>query len=126
MADDAQHIVDTLGLAAAVEARTGGQRLVLASARGAGLDGVDVIREIVWAYGWELLTHGTRGSKVARWPRLLTALRPQVLPHLTARFLQTEQITCQRACSGSTEQAAPRFILHGHQAEYRLSVGHQR
>ena len=71
VAADARHTLDTLGLAAVVEARTGGQRLVLASARGPGLDGVDVIGEILRDYGWELLTHGTRSPKVTRWPRLL-------------------------------------------------------
>ena len=65
---------DALGLAAVVEARSGGQRLVLASARGPGLDGVDVIGGIVQDYGWELLTHGTRSHKVARWTRLLESL----------------------------------------------------
>ena len=74
VAADARHTLDTLGLAAVVEARSGGQRLVLASARGPGLDGVDVIGEIVRDYGWELLTHGTRSPKVARWPRLLESL----------------------------------------------------
>ena len=71
---DGRHTLDTLGLAAVVEARTGGQRLVLASATGPGLDRVDVIGEIVRDYGWELLTHGTRSPKVARWPRLLESL----------------------------------------------------
>ena len=56
----------------------------------------------------------------------ITTLRPQVLPHITARFLETEQSTCQRACSGTTKQAAPRFIPRGHRAEYRSSVGHHR
>ena len=65
---DARHTLDTLGLMAVSEARAGGQRLVLASARGPGLDGVDVIGEIVRDYGWELLTHGTHSPKVARWP----------------------------------------------------------
>ena len=74
MAADARHTLDTLGVAAVVEARAGGQHLVLASARGPGLDGVDVIREVMRDYGWELLTHGTRSPKVARWPRLLEGL----------------------------------------------------
>ena len=74
VAADARHTLDTLGLAAVVEARSGAQRLALASARGPGLDGVDVIGEIVRDYGWELLTHGTRSPKVARWPRLLESL----------------------------------------------------
>ena len=74
VAADARHTLDTLGLAAVVEARAGGQRLVLASARGPRPDGVDVIAEIVRDYGWELLAHGTRSPKVARWPRLLESL----------------------------------------------------
>ena len=43
VAADARHTLDTLGLMAVVEARAGGQRLVLASAGGPGLDRVDVI-----------------------------------------------------------------------------------
>ena len=74
VAADARHTIDTLGLAAVVEARAGGQRLVPASARGPGLDGVGVIGEIMRDYGWELLTHGTHGPKVVRWPWLLESL----------------------------------------------------
>ena len=47
VAADARHTLDTLGLAAVVEARSGGQRLVFAFARGPRMDGVDVIGEIV-------------------------------------------------------------------------------
>ena len=57
---------------------------------------------------------------------IITALRPQVLPHITARFVETEQSTRQCACSGTSEHAAPRFIPRGQRAEYRLSVGHHR
>ena len=74
VAADARHTLDTKGLAAIIEAWSGGQRLVLASARGPGLDGVDVIGEIVRDYGCKLLTHGTRSPKVARWPRLLESV----------------------------------------------------
>ena len=56
----------------------------------------------------------------------ITTLRPRVLPHITARLLETEQSTCQRASSGTTEQAAPRFIPRGHRAECRLSIGYHR
>ena len=69
VAADARHTLDTLGLAAVIEARAGGQRLVLASARGPGQDRVDVIGEVLRDYGWELLAHGTHSPKVARWPR---------------------------------------------------------
>ena len=74
VAADARHNLDTLGLEAVVEKRAGGQRLVLASARGPGRDGVDVIGEVLRDYGWELLTHGTRSPKVAWWPLLLESL----------------------------------------------------
>ena len=74
VAADARHTLDALGLAAVVEARAGGQRLVLASARGPGQDGVDVIGEVLRDYGWELLTNGTHSPKVARWPWLLESL----------------------------------------------------
>ena len=74
-AADARHSLDTLGLAAVVEARAGAQSLVLASARGPAQDRVDDIGEVMRDYGWELLTHGTHSPKVARWPRLLEGLR---------------------------------------------------
>ena len=91
VAADALHTLDTLGLAAVIEARAGGQRLVLASARGPGQDGVDVIGEVLRDYGWELLAHGTHSPKVARWPRLLESLlvmpdgRPILRPVSTGR-----------------------------------------
>ena len=78
VAADARHTLDTLGLAAVIEARAGGQRLVLESARGPGQDRVDVIEEVLRDYGWELLAHGTHSPKVARWPRLIAGL--PVLP----------------------------------------------
>ena len=74
VAADARHTLDTLGLAAVIEARAGGQRLVLASARGPGQDGVDVIKEILRDYDWEHLAHGTHSPKVARWPGLIAGL----------------------------------------------------
>ena len=44
VAADARHTLTALGLATVAEAGSGGQRLVLASTRGPGLAGVDVIR----------------------------------------------------------------------------------
>ena len=73
VADD-RHTIDALGLKAVVEARSGGQGMVLASARGPGLARADVIGEIVQAYGWELLANGARSLKVVQWPRLLESL----------------------------------------------------
>ena len=117
VAADARHTLDTLGLMAVVAARAGGQRLVLASARGPGLDGVDVIGEIVRDYGWELLTHGTRSPKVARLPRLLERLlmmpngqpilrpvstrdeaRRSLLSCATARALASALLCLQEGC----------------------------
>ena len=74
VAADARHTIDDLGLKAVVEARSGGQRMVLVSARGPGLAGVDVIGEMVQDFGPELLTNSARSLKVARWPRLLESL----------------------------------------------------
>ena len=74
VAADARHTMDDLGLKAVVEPRSGGQRMVLASARGPGLARVDVIGEMVQNYGWELLTNSARSLKVARWPRLVESL----------------------------------------------------
>ena len=64
MAADARHTLEALGLGAVVQARSGGQRMVLASARGPGLAGVVVIGEIVQDYGWELLTNSARSLRV--------------------------------------------------------------
>ena len=109
VAADARHTLDTLGLMAVVEARAGGQRLVLAPARGPGLDGVDVIREIVRDYGWELLTHGTRSPKVAWCPRLLESLpvmpdgQPILRPVSTWDEARRSLLSCAtaRAVAGS-------------------------
>ena len=103
VAADARHTLDTLGLEAVVEARAGGQRLVLASARGPGRDGVDVIGEVLRDYGWELLTHGTRSPKVARWPRLLESLpmlsdgRPILRPLSTWEEARRSLLSCATA-----------------------------
>ena len=103
VAADARHTLDTLGLEAVVEARAGGQRLVLASARGPGREGVDVIGEVLRDYGWELLTHGTRSPKVARWPRLLESLpilsdgRPILRPVSTWEEARRSLLSCATA-----------------------------
>ena len=117
VAADARHNLDALGLAAVVEAWAGGQRLVLASARGPGLDGVDVIGEVMRDYGSELLMHGTRSPKVVRLPRLLEGLpmmpngqpilrpvstwdeaRRSLLSCATARALAGALLGLQEAC----------------------------
>ena len=117
VAADALHTLDTLGLVAVVEARGGGQRLVVASATGPAQDGVDVIGEVLRDYGWELLTHGTRSPKVARWPWLLGSLpmmldgrpilrpvstweeaRRSLLTSATARALAGALLGLQEAC----------------------------
>ena len=99
----ARHTLDTIGLEALVELRAGGQRLVLASSGGPGRDGVDVIREVLRDYGWELLTHGTRSPKVARWPRLLESLpmlshgRPILRPVSTREDVRCSVLSCATA-----------------------------
>ena len=103
VAADARHTLDTLGLAAVIEARAGGQRLVLASARGPGQDGVDVIGEVLRDYGWELLAHGTHSPKVARWPRLIAGLpvmpdgRPILRPVSTWEEARRSLLSCATA-----------------------------
>ena len=101
-ADDC-HILDTLGLAVVIEARAGGQRLVLASARSPGQDGVDVIGEVLRDYGWELLVHGTHSPEVARWPRLIAGLpvmpdgRPILRPVSTWEEARRSLLRCATA-----------------------------
>ena len=64
VAADARHTLGALGLGAFVEARSGEQCMVIASARGPGLAGVDVIGEIVQDYGWELVTNSAQSLRV--------------------------------------------------------------
>ena len=74
VAADSRHTLDTLGLAAVIEARAGGQPLVLASGRGPGQDRVDVIGGVLRDYDWERLAHGKHSPKVARCPWLIAGL----------------------------------------------------
>ena len=74
VAADARHTLGALGLGSVVEPRSGEQRILIASSRGPGVAGVDVIGEIVQDYGWELLTNGAQRLRVVRWPRLLESL----------------------------------------------------
>ena len=103
VAADARHTLDTLGLAAVIEARAGGQRLVLASARSPEQDGVDVIGEVLRDYGWELLAHGTHSPKVAPSPRLLESLpvmvegRPILRPVSTWEEARRSLLSCATA-----------------------------
>ena len=112
VAADARHTLDTLGLIAVVEAQAGGQRLVLASARGPRLDGVDVIGEIMRDYGWELLTHGTRSLKVARWPRLLESLpmmpngQPMARWQVLCSVSRKRAVMCGRTCDRNVVMVA--------------------
>ena len=57
-----------------VEARLGGQRMLIMSAWGPGPARVDVIGEVVQDYGWKLLASAKRSLRVVRWPRLLEHL----------------------------------------------------
>ena len=59
-----RHTLDALGLGAVIEAPSGGHCVVIASGRGPGLARVDVIREIVQDYGWELVASGTQSLRV--------------------------------------------------------------
>ena len=111
VAADARHTLDTLGLAAVVEARAGGQCLVLASARGPGLDGVDVIREIVQDYGWDLLTPGTRSPKVARWFWLLESLPVMPSGQRILRLVSTWDEARRRLLSCATARALAGALL---------------
>ena len=103
VAADARHTLDTLGLAVVIGARAGGQCLVLASARGPGQGGVDVIGEVLRDYGWELLAHGTHSPKVARWPQLIAGLlvmpdgRPILRPVSTWEEARRSLLNCATA-----------------------------
>ena len=103
VAANARHTLDTLGLAAVIEARAGGQRVVLASAGGPGQDGVDVIGEVLQDYGWALLAHGTHSRKVAPWPWLIAGLpvmpngRPILRPVSTWEEARRSLLNCATA-----------------------------
>ena len=66
--------LDALGLGVVVEARSGGQGMVIASARGPGPARVDLIGEVLHVYGWKLLASAKQSLRVVRWPRLLDRL----------------------------------------------------
>ena len=74
LAVDARRTYDTLDLGPGVEAQSGGQQLVVASARSPGQARVDLIREIVQNYGWSLVAGGKPSVRAVRWPRLLEYL----------------------------------------------------
>ena len=74
VAADTRHTLDALGLDPVVEAWSGGRRTVIASTRGPGPAGVDVIGEMAQNYGWQLLANGKQSLRVVRWPRLLEHL----------------------------------------------------
>ena len=74
VAADARHTMDALSPEALVEARSGGQRMVIMSARGPGPAGVDIIEEVVQDYGWKLLASGKPRLRAVRWRRLLECL----------------------------------------------------
>ena len=65
MAADTRHTLDALGLGAVVDARSGGQRMVIASAQGPGPAGVDLIGEVLPDYEWKLLASATQNSQVS-------------------------------------------------------------
>ena len=103
VAADARHTLDASGLAAVVQARSGGQRSVLAFVRGPGLARVDVIGEIVRDYDWKLPTHGSHSHKVVRWPRLLESLpmmpngQPILSPVSTLEEARRSLLNCATA-----------------------------
>ena len=70
----ARRALDALGLGAVVEARSGKQRMVIASARGPRLAGVDVIAEMVQDCRWKLVMISAQSLRPVRWPRLLESL----------------------------------------------------
>ena len=74
VAADTRRMLDALGLQMVVEARSGGQRMVITSAQGPGPAGVDLIGEILHDYAWKLLASGKQSLRVVRWPRLLERL----------------------------------------------------
>ena len=67
---DTRHTFDTLDLEPVVEAQSGGQRLVIASAHSPSQAGVDVIVEIAQDYEWRLLAGGKPHLRAVQWPRL--------------------------------------------------------
>ena len=63
VAAGARHTLDALGLGAVVEARSGEQRMSIASAKGPRVAAVEVIGEIVQDYGWEDLTNSAQSLR---------------------------------------------------------------
>ena len=74
LAADTRHPLDTLGLKPVVDARSGGRRMVMASAWGPKPVEVDVIGETAQDYGLKVVASGKHNLKLVRWPRLLERL----------------------------------------------------
>ena len=66
--------LDPLHLEPVVEAQSGGQRLVIASAKCPTQAGVDVTVDVMQDYRWRLLVGGKLHLQVVRWPRVLGCL----------------------------------------------------
>ena len=103
---DARPTMDALDLEPVVEAQSGGQQLVIASAQSPSQAGVDVIVEIVQDYGWRLLAGGKPRLRALRWPRLLEYL----LGGLDGQPVLTPTSTWDQAKQSLLSSAAARAL----------------
>ena len=106
VATHARHTLDALDLGPVVEAQSGGQRLVIASARSPGPAKMDVIGEIVQDYGWTLLARGKPSLRVVRWPRLREFLSRK----LDGQPVLVAACTCDKAKQSLLRSATARAL----------------
>ena len=110
VAADARHTLDALGLDPVVEARSGGQRMVIVSAQSPGPGGMDVVGEIAQDYGWQLLASGKQSLRVVRWPPLLEHLSGKLDP------VSTWDQARQSLLRSATARALAGVLLQHHEA----------
>ena len=71
---EAHLTLNPLNLEPVVKAQSGGQRLVLASAKCPAPAGMNVLVDVMLDYGWRLLAGSKPHLQAVRWPRLLAYL----------------------------------------------------
>ena len=112
VAANARHKLGDLGLEPVVEARLGGQRMVVASTRSPGPAGMDVAGDIAQHYGWKLLGIVKQSLRVVRWPRLLEHLSGKVDGQSVLVTVSTWDQAERSLPRSATARALARALLH--------------
>ena len=113
---DARRTLDTLDLELVVEAQSGGQRLVIASAQSPSQGGLDIIAEIAQDYGWRVLAGGKPRLRVVRWARLLECHSRGLDAQLVLTPTSTWDQAKESLLSSATARVVAGALLRYHEA----------